>query len=131
MRPLAHAERHDAPRPFDEGVPSVAAVIEDVFVGREDAVRVPVFSHELPDVLLRVEFRAFRQRRNDGDVGRDVQRAGEMPAGLINKQGRVCARRDMLGDFRQVQVRRLRVAAWRNKPGAFALLRADRAEEVG
>jgi len=78
---------------LDKGVSGVAAVIEDVFFGREDAVREPVIAPELPDILLRVELRVFGRQQDDGDVGRDVQRAGEMPAGLIEEQGRVRARR--------------------------------------
>ena len=49
--PIAQSEGHDAPRLIDELVPGVAAVIDDVVVGGEDAVRQPVFAHELPDVL--------------------------------------------------------------------------------
>jgi hypothetical protein len=131
MRPIAHAKGDDAPGSVDEGVPRVAAVIEDVFIGFEDAVRKPVISHELPDVLLWVEFRAFGRQRHNGDVLRDCESAGEMPAGLINEQGRVRAGRDVLGDFGQVQVHRLRVAARQDEPGALALFRADRAEDVG
>jgi hypothetical protein len=34
-----------------------------------------------------------------------------MPAGLIDEKRRVCARRDLSGDFGQVQVHRLRIAS--------------------
>jgi len=131
MRPLAHAEGGDAPGSLEEGFPSVAAVIEDVFVGCEDAVRQPVFSHELPDILLRIEFWAFGWQRDDSDVGRDFQRVCEMPAGLIEEQGCVSAGRDAFGDLGQVQVHGLRVAAREDEAGACALLWADRAEDIG
>jgi hypothetical protein len=42
----------------EESVLGVAAVVDDVVVGFEDAVRRQVSPHELPDVLLRVEFGA-------------------------------------------------------------------------
>ena len=41
------------------------------------------------------------------------------------------ARRDLHGDLGQVQVHRLGVAAWHDEGGALALLRIDRAENVG
>jgi transposase len=43
----------------------------------------------------------------------------------------VAAGRDVLGDFGQAQVHRLAVANGQDKPDAFALFRANRAEEVG
>ena len=61
-------------------------MVDDVVVGFEDAVREPVVAHELPDVFLRVELRAFGRQRDQGDVGRDDRLAGEMPAGLIDEQ---------------------------------------------
>ena len=54
-----------------------------------------------------------------------------MPTGLIDEQGRVRAGRDVPGDFSQMQGHRLRVAAGQYKPGALALLGADRAEDIG
>ena len=36
----------------------------------EDAVGEPVIAHELPDVLDRVEFGAFRRQGDNGDIGR-------------------------------------------------------------
>ncbi len=59
MSPCSQAERHDAPRLIGETIPCETAMIEDIVVGFEDAVRQPVLAHELPDVLDRVEFGAF------------------------------------------------------------------------
>ena len=55
MCPVAHGDGHDAPGLCDEAVPVVAAVIDDVVVIAEDAVRQPVVAHELPDILHDVE----------------------------------------------------------------------------
>ena len=66
---------------------------------------------ELPDVFLRIELRTFRRQRDQGDVGRHDEPARQMPAGLIDEKRRVCARRDLSGDFGQVQVHGLRVAS--------------------
>jgi hypothetical protein len=34
-------------------------MVDDVVVGLEDAVGEPIVAHELPDVFLRIEFKAF------------------------------------------------------------------------
>ena len=44
---------------------TLAAVIDQVIVRCEDAVRQPVVAHELPDVLDRVKFRALGRQRDD------------------------------------------------------------------
>ncbi len=54
MCPLAHSDGHNFPRPLDEVVPGVTAMVEDILIGREDPVREPVVADELPDVLDRV-----------------------------------------------------------------------------
>jgi len=59
MRPFAATDGHDVPRLIDELVPSLAAVVDDVVVGGEDAVGEPIVAHELPDILDRVEFRGI------------------------------------------------------------------------
>ena len=68
MRPFAHADGCDLPRPFDELVPGLAAERDDVVVGLEDAVRELVVTHELPDILDGVEFRRAGRRWQQGDV---------------------------------------------------------------
>ncbi len=131
MRPIAKPDGHDRPGLIDELVPGVAAVVEDVVVGFEDPIGQPVIAHELPDVLDRVEFGAFRRQRQDGDVGRDSQVVGEMPTCLIQEEQGVRTRRYRGGDFFEVQGHRLGVAERQNQAGAFSLGRADRAEQVG
>src|SRR5712671_1033 len=69
MCPIAQADRHDGPGLVDELVPGIAAVLEDVVVGAEDAIGEPVVAHELPDVFDRVEFRRLWRQRHQGDVG--------------------------------------------------------------
>ena len=48
VRPLAQSDGHDLPGSVDKGIPGVAAVIDDIVVGFEDAVREPVVAHVLP-----------------------------------------------------------------------------------
>ena len=54
-----------------------------------------------------------------------------MPASLIDQEDGVGTRRDGLGNLREVQVHRLGVASRQDQGRALALLRADRAEDVG
>ena len=73
MRPLAQPDGHDFPRTVEERIPCIAAVIDDIVVGFEDAIREPVVAHILPDIFDRIEFRAFRRQGEDGDVGGNEQ----------------------------------------------------------
>jgi hypothetical protein len=59
MRAISHADGHDTPGLIDEFVPGVAAVVDDLALGPEDAVGKPIVTDELPDVLDRVEFGAL------------------------------------------------------------------------
>jgi hypothetical protein len=54
--PVALRDRHDLPWLVDESVPGVATVIDDVVERFEDSIGKPVLAHELPDILLAVEF---------------------------------------------------------------------------
>ena len=58
---------------FDKGIPGVAAVIDDIVVGFEDAVREPVVAHVLPNIFNRIELGAFRRQGENGDVGGNEQ----------------------------------------------------------
>ena len=68
MRPLAQSDGHDAPWLIDELVPCFAAMVDEIVIGFEDAVGEPVVAHVLPDVLDRIELRAFRRQGDNGDV---------------------------------------------------------------
>ena len=103
----------------------------EVLAGLEDAVREPIVAHELPDVLDWVQFRTFRRQRHEGDVVRHGQLLRRVPPSLIKQDDRVRAWRHRDGDLGQVQVHCFDVAARQHKACAFALLGADRAEDVG
>jgi hypothetical protein len=49
--PAAQPDGHDAPGLFDELVPGIAAVIDDIALGVEDAIGQPIVADELPDGL--------------------------------------------------------------------------------
>ena len=81
--------------------------------------------------FLRVQLRALCRQGDERDVGREDQPAREMPAGLIGQHNGVRARRDLGGDFGQVQVHRLGVATRHDERRALAVQGADRAEDIG
>ena len=65
MRSFAATDGHDVPWLIDELVSCVAAVVDDVVVGCEDAIGDPVVGHELPDVDSSSEsFSSIRSSEN-------------------------------------------------------------------
>jgi len=52
----------------------------------DGAVGEPVVAEELPDVFLSVQFRTFGRQWDERDAGRDIESAGEMPAGLVDEE---------------------------------------------
>lgn len=131
MRPLAQSDGHDAPGLIDEAVPGEAAVIDDVVVGFEDAVRQPVVAHELPDVLDRVQLGAFGRQGHERDVGGDRQRCRGMPACLIEDENGVRTRRDVEGDLFEVHAHGFAVAAGHDDGSALTLGGTDCTEDKG
>ena len=93
-RPVAAGDGHDFTRRIEGGVPGAAPVIDDVVVGFEDAARQRVLTQELPDVFLGIEFGRTRRQR-DREVERGFQGLGAVPAGLVEDQNAVRARRDL------------------------------------
>ena len=100
--PVPEADRHDDPGLVDELVPGVAAVIEDGAIGGEDPVGEPVVAQELPKVLDRVQLRAFRRRRQQGEVGRHDEFVRQMLFGLVEQQHGVRSRRHTGSNLGQV-----------------------------
>lgn len=131
MRPLAQSDGHDAPGLIDELVPSVAAMVDEIVVGFEDAVREPVVAQKLPDVFDRIELGAFWRQRNDGDVCGHEEAGRQVPASLIDQEDGMGSGRNRFGDLCKMQVHRLAVAGRQDQGRALALLGADRAEDVG
>jgi hypothetical protein len=82
---------HDFPGLIDEGIPGIAAVVDDIVEGFEDAVRQPVLPHELPDVFLAVELRCARRQRQERYVGGNLEVFGAVPTGLIEDEDCVSA----------------------------------------
>jgi hypothetical protein len=128
---LAQSDGHDAPGLIDELVPSVAAMVDEIVVGFEDAVREPVVAQKLPDVFDRIELGAFWRQRNDGDVCGHEEAGRQVPASLIDQEDGMGSGRNRFGDLCKMQVHRLAVAGRQDQGRALALLGADRAEDIG
>jgi len=128
---MAASDGHDVPWLIDKLVPGLAAVVDDVVVGCEDAVGEPVIAHELPDVLDRVQLGTFGGQRDDADIGRYIQLSGHMPASLIHQDNRVSARGDGERYLGQMQRHGFGIAEGQHQPCALAVFRADRAEDIG
>lgn len=61
----------------------------------------------------------------------NVELVRHVPSGLIEHQHGVTPGRDVSGDFGKVQVHRICVASGQDERRALALLRRDRAENIG
>ena len=106
-------------------------MIDDIVWIEEDPVGQPVVAHELPDILDRVELGTFGREGHEREIGRHIELAGHVPTRLIEKQDGVASRRDILGDFIEMQLHRLGVAPRQDQADRLAFFRADRAEDVG
>lgn len=71
-------KNREAPIVEDEKL-DAAAVVEEIVVGFEDAVRQLVIAHELPDVFHRVKFGGFQRQGENGDVGGNDQSPRQRP----------------------------------------------------
>ena len=127
---FSHSDGGDTRFLIDELVPGLAALLDDIVVGGEDAIGEPVVTHELPDVLDRIEFRAFGRQWQDRDVVWHDERFRQVPAGLIHQQHGMSARCDHSCNFNQMQVHALGIAPGQDQPGALAVPGADGTEDI-
>jgi hypothetical protein len=129
MRRLSHTNGNDALWLIDEVVPIEAAVVDDVVVGFEDAIRQPVAVHELPDVLDRVELGASRWQRQQINVWRHDEVGRTMPSGLLEDDDGVGTRRDVERDLVEMYAHCLAGAARHDDADSLAFGRADCTED--
>jgi len=129
--PIASGDGHDLPGVVDEGVPSVAAVVDDIVEGFENSVRQPVLPHELPDVFLAVEFGCAWRELQERDVVWNLEGLGAMPPGLIEEENSVSARSDFGCDLIEVKLHSFGVAGRQHEGSAGSAFGTDRPEQVG
>ncbi len=109
----------------------MAAVIEDIVVALEDAVREPVFAQELPDVLDGIELGGPGRERHQGYVIGDFEGRGCVPSGLVEHDEGMGAGFDGDGDLGEVGVEGIGIGVGHDEAGGLALVRADGAEDIG
>jgi len=90
-----------------------------------------VVAQELPDVLDGVEFRRPGRQRQERDVPRHEERRGEMPTRPVEDEDGVRVWRHHGADLDEMLLHSGGVAEGHDEPGALALGRADRPEEIG
>ena len=71
------------------------------------------------------------RQEDHGDVPRDREGCGRVPAGSVEQQDRMGALGDGAGDLVEVKLHRLRVGEGQGQRRARAASRTDRAEQVG
>ena len=128
MRPFSVTDRHDVPGLIFKHSSCIAAVIDYVVVGLEDAVLEPILAHELPEVFDRVQVEGLRRQRQDGDVAGDHKTIGHVPARLIHDENSMRIIRPNDGRFRPDvgSLRRCRTMAWPAPPPSRAWGRSPR-----
>ena len=106
-------------------------MIDDIVCIEEDPVGQPIVAHELPDILDRVELGTFGREGQEDEIVGDVELAGGVPSRLIEKQDGMAPRRDIVGDFIEMQLHRRGIALGQDQADRLAVLGTDRAEDVG
>ena len=109
--------------------PSGATLVRRI--ARDEPPPLQQRTYGLPDVLDRVQLRRLGREQHEGDVGRDHQFLGLMPARLVHQDEGMGPGCNRLRDLGQVQIHALGGAAGQNQARALAVRRADRTENVG
>lgn len=130
VRPFAQADSHDAPGLIDELVPGVAAGFDGIVIGSGDAVRQPVFAHELPQVLDRVQLWATGWQRQQHDVVKDDKFIRAVTVGLIERHNGLSTGCDMEGGHFQVYARGFAVTVRHDDADGLSFHRADGAKDT-
>jgi hypothetical protein len=68
MGPIAQSDGHNPPRLFGKLVPSLAAMVDEIVVGFEEAVAEPVVANELSDAFVLYFFCRRSQRTPSGHL---------------------------------------------------------------
>lgn len=85
----------------------------------------------MPDVLDRIELGRARRQQNDGEVLRELEPVGLVPAGAVHEDDGMGAAGDGAADLVEVHLHGGDIGARQHEGCADAAPRADRAEEIG
>ena len=114
-----------------EGIPGLAAGLDNGFGVVEDAEREEALSEIEPDPLDRVEFRTVGWQGRQGEVVRDLKRAAVVPAGAVEHHEGVCVVWPGGGEAGEEQVHDLGVEGGQHEGEVLAGGRAHGGEDVG
>jgi hypothetical protein len=142
--PIAPGDGGDPIGHGHEGVPGLAAGLDDGRVVGPDAQAELVLAQVLPDILDRVhrapsrsliamgtQLGAVRRQRQEGEVVGNGQVRRAMPAGTVEDEDGVGIWCDVAADLGEVQAHGLGVGARQDEPGPDRPLGADGTEQVG
>ena len=112
-------------------IPSLAAGVEDVFVGLEGSVGEVLEVELTPKLFVRVEFWAVGRQEEDGEVIWKAKLLTHVPPGTIHDDDGVFVFLDFGADFFEMQVESLGVCIRQDESSGFVLCRADSSKNVG
>ena len=114
-----------------ELVPGCAGCLDHTVIVAEYPVREIGLADVLPDVLGRVQLWAGGRQMHQADVGRHLQLARGVPAGLVEGEHGVGTDRDTATDLVEVMLHGTGIGARKHQRGAEVACWADRAEHIG
>ncbi len=129
--PFAVGDLGDFVGEVDQGVPRGAAGIDDGLFVVVDPVGEKVLAQVLPDVLDRVELRRVARQRQQCDSVGDIEASAVVPAGLVEDDDGMGARRDVMADLLEVLVHGPAVGMGQDEGGADIALGAHGTEQIG
>ena len=106
-------------------------MVDDIVVGREDAVRQPVLAHEEPEIFDRVKLRRFRREGQDRDVVRHDEIVGHVPSRLVHDEDGMRIIGNIMGYFCKMLVHGVSITPGHHESGSLAELGADGTEDIG
>jgi hypothetical protein len=115
-----------------ELVPGVATCLQEQLISVPNAVTEKVATQEFPYILHRVQFRRIGWQRQEADVvGHRQSFSWLVPAGAVEEQHGVGARRNLTADLFQMLGHRLTVHRRHDDGSTDAAFRTHCTEEVG
>lgn len=104
---------------------------DDIVIGFEDAVGEPVFAHEEPEVLNRIELGRLGRQWQDRDVGRHDKVVRHVPPRLVHDEDGMRIIGHVSGDFSQVLGHGVGITPGHDQRSRLSELGADGTEDIG
>ena len=129
-KPGERAEGLDSAGFLAQGVPGRAAGVKDVVVGRPEPVREEALLEIEPDALDGVQLGRVGRQEDEGEIGWDAQASAGVPAGAVEDDEGMGARRHRVGELIEHQLHGGGVGDRQDQRDARVADRADGAEQV-